>query len=215
MKLLKPWVFALFTLTLVSTGLILTKSEILTHLSSDDYLNRLTRLEQKLEQNQLTPKYRDLVERLDELEKIISISHRVTPDDQTEISDYLTSLENRQSTLEEFVYESLSVSADAGTTPFNQNTADSQRPDDSKINQADLVKINNGLILLDETVDKGELDDFTLDQFNQLVSNMNNEGKKQLWERLFADLQAGKYQMPDIEPSQDHTYLPDDEVTGE
>ncbi|MEJ2613075.1 MAG: hypothetical protein P8179_24230 [Candidatus Thiodiazotropha sp.] len=41
---------------------------------------------------------------------------------------------------------------------------------------------------------------------------MDNEGNKQLWERLFAGIQSGKYQMPDSEPIHDHTYLPDGEV---
>ncbi|MEJ2622531.1 MAG: hypothetical protein P8163_20465 [Candidatus Thiodiazotropha sp.] len=47
------------------------------------------------------------------------------------------------------------------------------------------------------------------------MSQMDNEGNKQLWERLFAGIQSGKYQMPDSEPIHDHTYLPDGEVIRE
>ncbi|MEJ2622532.1 MAG: hypothetical protein P8163_20470 [Candidatus Thiodiazotropha sp.] len=159
MRLVTPWTLSLVTFTLLSIFLIFSKTELLSQLSSGDYANRLTQVEQQIAQRQSSHRYQEIMQRLDRLEKTISISLSLPPEEQTVLSDYLSSLEQRQNALEDYVYESFSISEDANKGAYSQKITDNIEADSIMSEHKNRKQLNKGLTLLDKSIAKGELDE--------------------------------------------------------
>ena len=73
-------------------------------------------------------------------------------------------------------------------------------------------QLQTGFDLLDQAATNGVLDETTHAELDEIIETMDPETNQRFWERMFADLQAGRYVLPDDELADDHVLLPDGEV---
>jgi hypothetical protein len=214
MKLLKP--IAIFLLPMIFAGIGVYAGRY-SVLSAEDYQALMLKIN-GLESGTVNGTYVDNIEslkrRLEKLETIVSTNVQLPKEAKSGVSDYLITLEERQNALEEYVY-SLSAIPDKSraSSSLSQDTSGLSATHKSTSDAA--AKINEGMQLLDSAVNDGQLNKESHDKLDKILIAADNESKKMLWERMFADIRAGKYQLPDEEPTKDYYELPDGEVVGE
>ncbi|MEJ2692385.1 MAG: hypothetical protein P8166_04820 [Candidatus Thiodiazotropha sp.] len=215
MNILKSLLLATTALLLVCIGLLIGQHEALSTIDLDTLQKRLTILENNSKQKQPATDIGSLTQRLHELESRVS-SVRSTPlTSQGDISDYLITLEDRQRKLEDYVYSSASQFEETIQDDLTGNASTKNPDDNSDQAVTSRDQLNAGIQLLDQATLNGVLDKASFRKLDKIVGSMDQESSKRFWERMIADLQAGKYQFPEEEPTSDYYELPNSEVVGE
>jgi hypothetical protein len=214
--------FKMSTIMLVSVALLGIGSLAGSYIaqSTSDYSllsKRLTLVENEFHQDASAKEISLLKQKLDELEMQISSTKALTPLSQSEHSYNLSlaSLEDRQSKLE--------VSLASLLNQQDWQIQSDSFKSDSAIIQADehgqasvsTEQLTAGLNLLDQATLNGSLDKAGIDKLDKIAKELDRESSERIWERLFADIQDGKYTLPDEEPASNYYELPNGEVDGE
>ncbi len=215
MNILKSSLLATTALSLVCIGLLIGQHKAVSTSDLETLQKRLTLLENNAEQIQPATDIGSLTQRLIELESRISSIQPAPPKSQGDISDYLIALEDRQSKLEDYVYSSSSQFDRTIQDDFSSTAPTKTSHDNSDQSATSRDQLNAGFQLLEQATVDGMLDKKSFEKLDKIVNSMDEESNKRFWERMIADIQAGKYQLPEEDPSSDYYQLPDGEVVGE
>lgn len=215
MNILKSSLLAMTALSLVCSGLLIGQHEAFSTSDLEKLQKRLTLLENNSKHNQPATDIGVFTQRLVELESRVSSIQPAPLKSQGDISDYLIALEDRQSKLEDYVYSSSSQFDRTIQDDFSGNSSTKTTYDNSDQTATSREQLNAGFQLLDQATARGVLDKKSFKKLDKIVGSMDKEGNQRFWERMIADIQAGKYQFPDEEPSSDYYELPNGEVVGE
>jgi hypothetical protein len=214
MKIRKPIVIILLPMIFAGIGVYLGKYSTLADVDYQALIQRINRLENGAVNNAYEKNIESLKNRLEKLEALASANHQPPNAAKSGVSDYLITLEERQSALEEYVYSLSEIPGKrVASASLNQDTGD--LPATNKLTSGAEAKIDEGMRLLDSAVNEGQLNKESHEKLDKILVAADNESKKMLWERMFADIRAGKYQLPDEEPATDYYELPNDGVVGE
>jgi len=215
MKTVKSPLLAVTAFVLFGTGLLIGMYASPSATNIDALQRRLTLLESMPNQGSETTEIGSLIQRLDDLESKISTMHPAPLAAQGDISGYLSTLEERQSKLEDYVYTAAGQAVEPIQDDFSGKSPVNPMSDNNQQLPASKQELQAGIQLLEQAALRGVLDKGSFKKLDKIVGTMDKESNKLLWERMFADIQAGKYQFPEEESSSDYYELPNGEVSGE
>jgi cell division protein FtsB len=215
MKLAKSLTLATLALGLLGIGSITGSYLALSTIDFNSLEQRISQVENRSTLGVLADEIKLLKQRFDELEVNITSHQDISPLSQSDYSNSLADLEVRQSKLETEFYSLFSEQElQAESDPLSTEVVNTQDDNNDQV-YASREQLQAGIELLDQASLSGALDNASMDQLNIIVEQLDRESKKRFWERMFADLQAGKYQLPDKDSSADYYELPNSEVVGE